>query len=462
MRFRRAALLALSLAPVARASARQPSARVTGVVRDSIGRAPLAGALVQLVNASDPTGPARSTQTDSLGRYLLDGVPSGRYHVGFLHPLLDSLGVEPLLHEIVVSDGRTVFADLATPSAERLLAVVCGASPSDSAGMVIGYVRDPRDGHSHAGARVIGEWLEMAFTRRGFQRRTPRVEATSLASGWFALCGVPPGGAMTLTARRGDVATARIEVLVPAHGVLRRDVYVADSAIAQGVRRSGEGRIAGVVLASATGRPIANAQVALANGPEARADERGEWTLADAPLGTATLEARAVGYAPARRVVDVVPDAPRVTLRLETLKAVLDTIRVTEQAVTRNMMQFDVRRRANGGGRFLTAAQIARMRPFNTSDLLKNLAGVVVARDTVDGTIRRILMRGPFGACDPAIVVDGTYFDTLNADELDDWVHPDAIAGIEWYSEAVVPPQFRKVNTPDSAPCGSLVIWKKR
>ncbi|MEO7822498.1 MAG: carboxypeptidase-like regulatory domain-containing protein, partial [Gemmatimonadaceae bacterium] len=68
-------------------------ATISGVVHDSIARQPLGGATIQLVTDSLPRF-IRAAVSDSLGRFALGDVPPGRYKLGFLHPLLDSLGVD--------------------------------------------------------------------------------------------------------------------------------------------------------------------------------------------------------------------------------------------------------------------------------------------------------------------------------------------------------------------------------
>src|SRR6059058_3965342 len=85
---------------------------VHGVTYDSVARAPLAGARVQLVSADDPARFSRTAVSDSLGRYALADVPVGRYTLGFFHPLLDSIGVESPLGMVSVSGREAVRVDL--------------------------------------------------------------------------------------------------------------------------------------------------------------------------------------------------------------------------------------------------------------------------------------------------------------------------------------------------------------
>ncbi len=208
---------------------RASGATVSGVVRDSLGRAPLAGAWVQLVAADSPGRFARTVVSDSVGRYAIEGVPDGRYTLGFLHPLLDSLGVEPPLRGVRVSRGRPVRADLAIPSPARLRAAICGPRPGSASGggaAVLGVVRDARERTAVAGVTVIGEWLEVTIRKGGIEPLRLRIVATTGKNGWFVLCNVPKGGAMVLGVVRGADSTRLIEVQVPETGFRRTDLYV--------------------------------------------------------------------------------------------------------------------------------------------------------------------------------------------------------------------------------------------
>ncbi|MGZ8414525.1 MAG: carboxypeptidase regulatory-like domain-containing protein [Gemmatirosa sp.] len=462
MRLRFLFSLAL-LAHVAAAQAPLPPTRVSsatgatvsGVVHDSLAGAPLAGTRVQLVLATDPIAPARSVVSDSLGRFALDDVPDGHYVLGFLHPVLDALGVEAPVREVRVEGRRSVRADLAIPSAARLRAALCGNRASkDSSAALVGVVRDAGDRAPAGGVQVTAQWSELSFTRGGVERRTPRLDVTTGDNGWFALCGVPGGGTMTLVARRGaDTTTDVLELEMPAAGFVRRELYLGPARAAA----AGGARVSGTVVAAVGGQPLPNAQVGIVGGPQTRANARGEWVLADAPAGTRMLEVRAVGFYPVRRVADVVAGAPPVHVALSTLKAVLDTVKVmAARRGDRDRRGFAERRRT-GAGRYLTAEMIARMQAVVPSDLFRNMTGVVL-----DGDVIR--MRGPSGGCIPAVFLDGRLFDRIGASDIDGWMRPDQIVAIEVYTETSVPPQFRQPPgraNEDAAPCGSILIWTR-
>jgi hypothetical protein len=458
MRIRAVALVLLIATIPCIGAAQTPT--ITGVVRDSIARVPLGGAMVQLVGDSAAAG--RTVTADSLGRFAFSQIANGRYTLGFFHPLLESLGVEPPLHEVFVLDGRPMRVDLGTPSAARLRSVICGKS-ADSGGVTIGVVRSARDGSPIAGASIVAEWFEMAFQRGAIVRRIPRLVATSAENGWFALCNVPNAGTIALTATRGADTTDIIEMDMPAGGFLRRELFlgarrtitVGDSAPRR--VQVGEGRVSGVVTAEVGGWPLANAQVGIVGGPQTRTNERGQFTITDAPLGTRMLEVRALSYYPERRPVDVAAGVPPVKFALMTLRAKLDTVRIRSARLTGRDRNGFIERSRAGSGRFISQEEIAKKKLELSSDLFRNLPGIRLEYDPL-ALDRRVLMRGDVNDwCEPGYYIDGHYLSNMTAGDLDDWVKPKEIAGIEIYTIATAPAQFQRMDG-----CGSIVIWTKR
>jgi hypothetical protein len=462
---------------------------VTGVVRDSIALAPLSGAWVQLAEAGRQATSARTVLSDSLGRFTFDDVPFGRYLIGFFHPVLDSLGVEPPPRQVSVNRRRAARVELATPSAARIRTAICSAVHGPATGgAVLGVVRDARTRAAVAGASVTGEWLEVSFRRGGrIDHRRSSVSVTTAENGWFALCNVPARGMMYLRANREADSTDLIDLQVPASGFVRQELFVgpsrvvvigdstpaADSLLPVRRVRVGDGQLQGTIVAAGGGRLVAEALVRLADNPPVRANARGAFTIADAPLGTRMLEVRAVGYSQARLAVDVVSGVASVSVPLVSAKAVLDTVKViVARAADRHASGFEDRRRS-GAGTFLTAEQITRRGAFTTSDLFRQLRGTRIGFDydtlETDGnpnalvdlnqlSDRRILMRGISGNwCEPALWFDGILIPELSAYALDGWVTPERLAAIEIYSEATVPPQYQRTRSG----CGAILFWTK-
>jgi hypothetical protein len=276
---------------------------------------------------------------------------------------------------------------------------------------------------------------------------------------------------MYLLASRGADSTDLIEVQLQGEGFLRRELFIAaphvDStartdSLASAARRTlaGSGRVSGIVVTAAEGRPLADAQVGIVGGPVTRANERGEWTLVGAPAGTRMLEVRAFGYYPERRRVDVVSGAGPVRIALSTLEAVLDTVKVT--ARNRRPTGFQERHRS-AEGRYITAEDIARRHPTVVSDLFRMMPGVHLEHD-LNGVDIRIRMPGAFGPCAPTVFLDGLSLgDRLTTNEIDTWVRPNDITGIEIYSEAATPAEFHQGmnGRNDALACGTLLIWTK-
>lgn len=434
---------------------------VSGIVIDSIGKAPLQGAIVQLAPDS---GAERHVVTDSLGRFLFGRVPTGHYRIGFIHPLLDSIGLEPIIRELVVVEGAPARIELSVPSPARIRDAMCPSYAKGKA-VITGFVRDARTGEPIARASVAADWLELTFQKGGVQRVMPRSDAITKANGWFALCNVPSDGTMGLFAALGPDSTDVLDVHVPESGFLHHDLYLGG--------KHG-GRLAGVVTSAVTGQPIAGAQVSISGTLPIRATAQGEWTIENLPLGTRALEIKAVGFYPERRGVNVTTEATPMRVALSSFRAVLDTVRVRAARLQDRRASGFEDRRHQGGGVYLTAQDIERKKAHSTADLFLGIRGLrigfasdtmlsdgaaLVDPDSMKTTQRRVLMRGITGdVCAPSIFLNGLYIDRMDADDLDTWATPREIAGIEIYSEATVPVEFQRVGKA----CGSIIIWTKR
>ncbi len=476
------ALFALTARPAAaqvadtarRASNASSGASVSGTVRDTIARAPLAGAWVQLSSVNGAASFTRTVASDSTGRFAFADVPDGKYALGFFHALLDSLGTEPIYRGVVVKGRRSVRTDLTTPSQTMLKAAMCGPQllPDTATGaLLVGTVRDAGDGAPVAGAVVTSEWLEFTIRRNGaMEPRRERVRATSTANGMFVMCNLPGAGSVFLSASHAADSTDVIELHPPKSGLLRRELFLgaartvtagdsgprADT-LAPPVRavHLGNGTLRGRVVGADGGRPLGGALVRIADGPQTRANERGEWTLAQAPGGTRTLEVRAIGYYPEVRPVDVIPGAAPLTIPLITFKAMLDTVRITVSRINdRSNGSFDERRRS-GMGRYVTAEEIERRGGFWLSDVFRMMPGVQIQGTGID---KYVMVRSDFGGhCAPAVYIDGLYMWTPSALEIDAMVTPDRVRGIEVYTGAFTPMEYQR----SLSGCGAILIWTK-
>ncbi len=453
------------------------STTVSGVVFDSLQQKPLFAARVELVNADSMSAPPKSIETDSLGNFRFDGVRPGRYLLGFMHPMLDSIGVEQTPRAVTV-DGRVVAVrvDLAVPSSRSLRVAICGAAAvADSQSLIIGIVRDAGTRSAVASAMVAVEWANFTIATGGLKRSSERRTFATQETGWFALCGAPASGTILLSASRDADSTEALELEMPASGFLRRDLYfgvarqiaadagarVNDSlAMPTGPHRSGDGRVSGTVVAADAGRPLAGARVGIRNGPEARADERGVFALTGVPTGTRMLDVRAVAYAPLELPVDVVDGAAPLRIAMVSLKSLLDTVKVRANLVgTRDEEEFLRRKKRSGAGRFITAEDIAKRNLILAADLFRSMPGVTFARDEnqYDILVQRSMSSmtdNPF--CRVAVFVNGFALRDPTVNDLNAILRPNDMRGVEVYDGGAAPPEFSRRNG-----CGSVVIWTR-
>lgn len=463
-----ALLAALQLAvPLAAQDSSAVSSRLTGVVFDSLASAPLSNAIVQLVPLAKVTS-AHSRMTDRSGAYAFDSLSQGRYLLGFQHPLLDSLGLTSPTLVIDVRASGDVRAMLSIPSARTIVADRCGPQAErDSTGVMIGFVRSATDGLGREGATIQLQWSELTIATDGIRRAVPTISGETSAAGGVALCGIPVGGMVMARAWSGSDSSGFAELDVPRNGVLRRDLYVGearrvalrdttDSAAVETSVLRGEGTLRGVVR-GANGRPLTGARVVFwGTGIEAKTSESGAYQMQDLPIGTYTLEARALGFLPRRLPVDILgSNESEVNLTLDSFGTFLDTVKVSAQRIftSRTLQEFEQRKKA-GFGHFFDEDAINKRNPFFVADLLRVTPGVTVAPSPSFGS--RILMRGTgFQAyCYPTLYIDGVRVFNNDGD-LDAFVNVQDIRAMEVYTRgSSVPAQFQNMDG-----CGSIVIW---
>ena len=180
------------------------------------------------------------------------------------------------------------------------------------------------------------------------------------------------------------------------------------------------GRIGGIVLDSASGRPLSAVQVSVTGTRLGGAtNEAGRFTIFGVPAGTYTLDARRVGYA-ARRVPNITVTAngaPDVEIRMHSialsLEAVVTTGLVDPASGTR--VPFTVGR---------VDAENAPVPASNAIETIQGkIAGVTVVPSGQPGSGTNILLRTPTSiskSTSPLLVVDGVIqsqaFDASSAD----------------------------------------------
>lgn len=446
--------------------------RVSGVVFDSLSMRPLVGAVVQLVSTT-AVNRARTVQTGATGSYVFDSLEQGSYLLAFYHAVVDSMGLSLPLARIDIRVPGDVRVPLAVPSAATIVARVCGPSAArDSTGVLMGYVRSALGGTVAGPAQVTVQWSEITVSAKSVQRTTPSLQVTTGDEGAFAICGVPTSGPVLARAWAGPDSSGFVDLDVPSNGLLRRDLLVGratliavrrppDSLGAEGTRAMpnvlrGKGALRGEIRGPA-GDPIAGARLMLwGSGVEVESNENGRFAMQELPAGTYTLEARAIGFLPLRRAVDLSENEESVApLTLESFGTFLDTVRVntTRLYTSPQLAEFE-RRKRSGFGYFLDEEAIAKRNPMYMSDLFRMTPGLTISAGQSFGDV--VLMRGTGfqSYCVPALFMDGMR--VFNSDGvIDQIVNPQDVRAVEIYTRASnIPPQF---NTLEG--CGAIVVW---
>ncbi len=462
-------LPALLLAVPAARGAQTVTTRETvirGVVFDSLRMRPLRNANVQIAAATGAPW-IKSDTTDSTGTFELTDVPNGTYLIGFFHAELDSLGLLPPTFRMEVRAGPPIHMRLAIPSARTIARSLCGSkATSDSTGLFLGYVRGADNSMPRPDAKLVIRWSEFVIRKKSIAREVPTIEASSGPSGLAAVCGVPLATSILVQGISAGDSSGAFEITLPSSGFYHRDTFVApltrvsvttsDSVPPVALLR-GSGRVRGHVT-GATGRPIPGARVTVwGTGTETVTNANGEFTLGDLPGGTHTMEARALGFAPARQPVDIVSGAAGTAqVELANLGITLDTVRVTAQRIyTRPLTDFE-RRRRMGLGRFFDETEIERRKPTRLTDLLRTLPGVYVVPSQWGG--EDVLMRGGSGGaglCRPELVIDGSRQINDATFPVNTLVWANELRAVEVYSRSIfVPVQYQTMND-----CGAIVVW---
>jgi hypothetical protein len=425
------------------------SARIVGVVGDSLSAAPLRGAEVVV------TGLARSATTDSLGRFAIDSLTPGTYQVGVFHPLLESLGVTLATQPFAVGADSAAIVNLGVPSVPTLVRRYCGArATSDAPAVVAGRLLEADTDMPVAGARVSLVWAEVTVSKEAGVTRTPYLRQTDTdASGFFRICEIPSSlPDATLQATRGGMSTPEIPVDVNNSLLFYQSLAFGPLSSAAPAVGTVSGRVEG-----ADSRPIAGARVeVLRSGIAAVSRDDGSFTLSGVPTGTQLLIARQLGFDVLRAPINVTSREPTtVSLTLDRVVNVMDPVLVVARAnYALERSGFNARKKS-GTGYYFNREDIERRQPNYIANMLVNIPEIMVAQERGGAVVQRRRRVIGGGASCTRLYVDGFEWRNVMPGDLD-VINPADVIGLEVYPGQVVPSQFR--DTFDRN-CVTLVVW---
>jgi Carboxypeptidase regulatory-like domain len=458
--------------PVALAAQQRVRARIVGTVFDSLSQHGLSGAMVRIVRADDPSV-GRSATTDALGGFKYDSVPAGTWLASFLHPVLDSLRLEPGMVRIDITEAGAVSVPLAIPSARTLVALSCRVPVAADMGVIVGDVRRAGDDAPLVGATVEVMWPEWVL-QKGRMVTDQRIRTASTDSlGHFAVCGAPSAGTMRAIAWSGADTSGAVELSTTDAGYSIVDFAIApvervrvrvDSATGTelfATVRRGRAAVRGLIT-TMDRRPLSNAIVrVLGSGSQVRTNAAGLFTIVDAGAGTQTVEARAIGYQPIRKAVRLADGAPTtVDMRLPIQRVQLDTVRVVAGRELPVEIRAIERRWRIGVGTIMDGNLVRDRSNLFVTDALRGVSGVTVRQ--VGGFGQTVWMRASNGdECQASVIFDGSQLPPSQAASIsiDELARREDITAIEVYPRpSMVPGEFTSMVSG----CGVIAIWTKR
>ena len=177
---------------------------IQGVVLDSLGIEPLAGARVGMVGSN------QTVFTDVNGEFVIRGLTGGRYQVSISHPSVEEVGFRPppIVEEVV--EGQVTAVQFRMPAKSDVVFEACrGESQEDGSAAVLGQVVDRR-GRALPGATVSLTWEIFRETLGGVPQQADvlGLQATADADGYYRICGVPENQLLTIRGGFEDTETA--------------------------------------------------------------------------------------------------------------------------------------------------------------------------------------------------------------------------------------------------------------
>ena len=418
------------------------------------------------------------------GVIRMSPVLAGRYVARVHTPMMDSIGMPPIVREVETRMDAQVDS-LLLPAAKDIVAVTCPKdSVSDQEGMLHGWLKDERARPIAHGTITVNWKSNFSQTNGQLAFNTKSLGAVTDNGGYWRACGVPkmtPLSVSIVSDSGSDSREVRLddepfaEVTLVLHKVVATAKDLASATSAPRPRAQVELDIAdtrGTALADATLEilPVGGTPIIVVTGPSGRA------IAADVPPGVITVRTRRIGYM--EGVVSATVKVGRNTVPI-VMSAVstptLDTMRVVGDRVTRGRLgEFEQRRLDKSATASFTRDDILKRNPTAIWQMLTNVPAVnvtdgfsgdhpgdysVVAKSN-RGQMTRLENSKP---CYYLVMVDGVpqaptppqeYFD------LRQLPHPDQIHGVEIFAgPASIPLQYG--GTGSGKWCGLIAVWTR-
>jgi len=237
--------------------------------------------------------------------------------------------------------------------------------------------------------------------------------------------------------------------------------------------------ISGTIL-DVRDRPVASVNLAVVGGMSAISDDSGKFRLEIAHRDRVVFDVRRLGFMPSRIALTGGGDTSFSVLLLPSAQR-MEGVEVTSKAgKPAALAGFEermlARQRASGTGFFITAKEIESRPATRTTQVVENVPSIRIRR--VSGDKYGIFGRGVGGAeCPATLWLDGIRIgggaqpmrdrrgrlvEKAESTEIDEYVDPNELAGVEVYARGMLaPPQFLPPGDPNAPRCAVVVFWTK-
>jgi hypothetical protein len=451
-------------------TAQAQTARVSGIVIDSLHNEPLADARISI------GGTVLATTTDAGGHFAFDAIPAGTYDIIARHAVADSLGLSLSANHVVIAPGGDAKILMAIPGTDQLRRIFCGENGTGLPGIIRGRVSKEHSNDGIPGAKVMLSWLSVGVSgdMKGALSSEGAVTATD-QNGYYTFCGLPPDFEATAQAMTSTDTTGAIAVSLAwsPEGVLVRPFLLPS-------RQHGTSNLTGRVTGE-DGRPVSGVSIDIpghATSVKSKAD--GTFSLI-APAGTQTVRARKLGRPAAMIVEDLAEPSTSLEIKLGAPVPRLATV------VVRGMMS-DVsdrtgfsRRALLGPGKYVTAEQLEKSGARCVLDGMRHalvyvtkglgcsvkmvsnqhFRGLASLQGLLPSPPAGEAVKMPVGSVSASgcmlVYVDDILEPTTSQADGDvvdlNWLDPAEVVGIEFYSAASAPGRFSQSR------CNLILIW---
>jgi len=327
-------------------------------------------------------------------------------------------------------------AVIAAPSAAAARQSTC--LPDTATGTVVleGIVVDEDTSFPLQGAGVSARWID------GKGRAVERSTNTD-GAGEFRFCGVPAPTAIDVQATWFGERSAQRSLTTGPDSVRVVLEVVSPHLV-----------VAGHVREAPSGQPLAAAAVRVGQGPEQLSGADGAFRFEKIPPGLHEVTIERIGFATVRDSVEIeFGTSVDLDIRLAAQAVPLEPIRVVVRSLVLERTGF-YRREGRGLGTFITRQDIEARSPVTSSNLLRRVPGLRLAR----GRFNEQIAMGR-GNCPYRFIIDGA---RINAGFSIDEMPPNWFEGLEVYQgPSQVPTEFSAGPLEPNASCGLIVIWTR-